>query len=64
MKLNNLRALVKEEITKKLSKAKTDNEMKTLTNSLDNINDQLKTMELKLKECKENEINLKKQIDE
>ena len=54
----------KDEITKMLSKAKTDNEMKTLTSSLDNINDQLKTMELKLKECKENETALKKQIDE
>jgi len=53
----------KEEITKKLSKAKTDGEMKTLTNSLDTLNEQLKTMELKLKECKENEMELKKKTE-
>ena len=50
----------KSELTKKLSKAKTESEIKTLTSGIDNIDEQIKKMELKLKECKENEEQLKK----
>jgi len=53
----------KEELTKKLSKAKTEGEMKTLTNSLDHLNEQLKEMEAKMKECKENEAELRKNTE-
>jgi len=50
----------KTELSKKLSNAKTEDEIKTLTNGIDNIDEQMKKLELKLKECKETEDNLKK----
>jgi hypothetical protein len=53
----------KEELTEKLSKAQTDEEMRTLTNSIDSIDKQLKTMEDKMKECKKNEEVLRKQTN-
>ena len=52
--------LNKEEVTSKLSNALTQGEMKTLVNSLESIDDQIKKMELKKKELQETEDNLKK----
>lgn len=51
----------KVEMTNKLSKAKTTDEVQTLTSCLDNIDIQLKKMEVRLKECIENENKLKEQ---
>lgn len=53
---------LKEEITEKLSKVKSMDEAKTLTTSLENIEDQIKEMNNKLKECQENDSNLKKEL--
>jgi len=54
--------LNKDEIMQKLTKAQNDDEMKTLTNSLDSIDEQIKKMMLKKKGLEESEVNLKKQI--
>ena len=51
----------KEEITKKLSKAKTVDEVKTLTSLLDNSDKNLKKLEAQLKENIEKENKLKEQ---
>ena len=51
----------KTELTDKLTNAKTPDEMKTLVNSLESIDEQMKKLELRLKECKENEEVLRKQ---
>jgi hypothetical protein len=51
----------KEELTKKLSKAKTVEEAKTLTTCLENIDVQLKKLEDRLKECSENQTKLKEE---
>ena len=53
----------KKELTSKLSKAKTADEMKTITSCIDNIDEQLKKMEEKMKDCMETEANLKKGIE-
>lgn len=53
----------KDEITQKLSKAQSSDEMTTLTNSLESIDEQIKKMELKKQEYAELDANLKKQID-
>lgn len=52
----------KEEITKKLKKAKTMSEVTTLTNSLENIETQMKRMEEKLKDLQLNQSNLQQKI--
>jgi len=49
----------KEELTQKLSKAKTVDEAKTITHCLDNIDEQIKKLEERLKECRTNEDKLK-----
>lgn len=49
----------KEELTRKLSKAKTVDEAKTLTIALDGIDSQIKKLEERLKECSVNEEKLK-----
>ncbi len=51
----------KEDLVKKLSKTKTLDEAKTLTNCIDGIDSQIKKMESRLKECAENEVKLKEQ---
>jgi len=53
----------KDELSKKLSKAKNIDEIKTLTSGIDNIDEQMKKLEKKLKECKENEDKLKTLCD-
>jgi hypothetical protein len=53
----------KDEIVKMLSKAQTEEEMKTLSNSLESIEEQIKKMELKKKEYIDAESNLKKQVE-
>jgi len=52
----------KEELNKKLKKAKNTQEMTSLTNTLDSVNEQIKKMEERLKECKVNENNLGKEL--
>ncbi len=49
----------KEDLTKKLSKAKSVDEAKTITTGLDNIDAQIKKLEERLKECQVNEDSLK-----
>ncbi len=51
----------KEELTTKLSKVKTTDEAKTITNCLDSIDNQIVKLEQRLKECVENENKLKEQ---
>ncbi len=51
----------KEELTQKLSKAKTVEEAKTLTTCLDNIDVQIKNLEERLKECSTTEAKLKEE---
>ena len=46
---------LRDEITAKLSKAKNMDEAKTLTTSLENIEEQIKNMQSKLTDCKTNE---------
>lgn len=53
----------KTELTTKLSHAQTSEEMNTITNYIDNIDEQLKKMELQLKECKESEARIKKSVE-
>lgn len=55
---------LKEEITSKLSKVKNMDEAKTLTTSLDNVDEQIAKMEERLKECKSNEEVLQKELKE
>ena len=55
---------LKNEITEKLSKVKSMDEAKTLTTSLDNIDEQIKKMEEKLESCQENNTNLKKELSD
>ena len=51
----------KTDVTKKLSKAKTFDEIKTLTHSLEQIDVQINKMETRLKECVSEEARLKKE---
>jgi hypothetical protein len=51
----------KEELTKKLSKAKTVEEAKTLTTCLENIDIQLKKLEDRLKDCTESQTKLQEE---
>ena len=53
--------LNKQELTEKLSEAQSNDEMATLTTCLESVDEQLAKMELRLKECKENEEKLKSQ---
>jgi seryl-tRNA synthetase len=52
----------KEEITKKISKAKSIDEVKTLTASLDNIDEQMKRFEERLKELNETQSKLTEKL--
>jgi seryl-tRNA synthetase len=52
----------KEEITNKLSKAKSIDEVKTLTASLDNIDTQLKRLEERLKDLNDSQTKLVEQM--
>jgi hypothetical protein len=62
---NNLESknTLKNEITDKLSKVKSMDEAKTLTTSLDSIDEQIKKMEEKLESCQDNNTTLKKELD-
>ena len=51
----------KEELTKKLSKAKSVDEAKTITTCLESIDNQIKKLQERLKECSTNETKLKEQ---
>lgn len=51
----------KEELTHKLTKAKTLDEIKSITGGLDNIEVQIKKMEERLKDCTLNESKLRQQ---
>ena len=51
----------KEELTQKLSKAKTVEEAKTITTCLDSIDNQIKNLEERLKQCNENHSKLKEE---
>jgi hypothetical protein len=53
----------KDELTKKLSKVKNIDEAKTLTTSLENIDEQIKKMEVRLKSCQENDQSLRKDLE-
>jgi predicted RNase H-like nuclease (RuvC/YqgF family) len=50
----------KEELTTKLSKVKTTDEAKTITNCLDSIDKQISSLEERLKQCSENREQLQK----
>ena len=52
----------KKELTKKLSKAKSIEEVKTLTSSLENIDSQVKKLEERLKGLMENQSELQQKI--
>lgn len=52
----------REEITSKLSKVKNMTEAQTLTKSLENLEEQIKSMEEKLGDCKSNDSNLKGEL--
>jgi hypothetical protein len=51
----------KEELTQKLSKVKSVEEAKTITSCLDSIDNQIKTLEERLKQCSESETKLKEE---
>lgn len=51
----------KEELTKKLSKAKTVDEAKTITTCLDSIDKQIKDLEERLKQCTESKSQLEEE---
>jgi chromosome segregation ATPase len=51
----------KEELTQKLSKAKTVDEAKTITTCLDSIDKQIASLEDRLKQCNENKEQLQKE---
>jgi hypothetical protein len=51
----------KEELTQKLSKAKTVDEAKTITTCLDSIDKQINALEERLKQCTENKIKLEEE---
>ena len=51
----------KEELTQKLSKAKTVDEAKTITTCLESIDKQIASLEEKLKQCNENKEQLQKE---
>jgi hypothetical protein len=51
----------KEELTKKLSKAKTIDEAKTITTCLDSIDKQIKDLEERLKQCSESKSQLEEE---
>ena len=55
---------LKQELTNKLSKVKDMDEAKTLTTSLENVEEQIKKMEEKLKVCKTSEESLQKELVE
>jgi len=52
----------KEDLLQQLSNAKTVEDVTLLTNSIDDIDNKIQRMESRLKECKENEEQLKKKI--
>jgi predicted nucleic acid-binding Zn-ribbon protein len=51
----------KEELTQKLSKAKTVDEAKTITTCLESIDKQISSLEERLKECNENHTKLQEE---
>jgi hypothetical protein len=51
----------KDELTEKLSSATTIEDVQTLTSTIDNVDEQIKKMEERLKECKTNYEHLHKQ---
>lgn len=53
----------KEELTQKLSKAKTVDEAKTITTCLDSIDTQIKNLEERLKQCNENKSTIEKETE-
>lgn len=53
---------LRDEITAKLSKVKNMDEAKTLTTSLENLEEQIKSMESKLESCKSNENALQEEL--
>lgn len=55
---------LRDEITAKLSKAKNMDEAKTLTTSLENIEEQIKNMQSKLTDCKTNTESLQQELSE
>ena len=52
----------REELTSKLSKVKNMTEAQTLTKSLESVEEQIKSMEEKLVDCKTNDSNLKEEL--
>lgn len=52
----------KDELTSKLSNAQSMAEVKTITNSIDSIDDQIKKMTERLEECRSNELKLKAEV--
>lgn len=54
----------REELTKKLSKVKNVDEAQTITKSLESIEEQIKRMESRLEDCKNNDTNLKSELTE
>ena len=55
---------LRDEITAKLSKAKNMDEAKTLTTSLENIEEQIKNMQSKLTDCKTNNESLQQELSD
>ena len=53
---------LREEVTSKLSKVKNMEEAKTLTTSLENLEEQIKGMQRKLEACKTNEQSLQEEL--
>ena len=53
---------LRDEVTEKLSKVKDMDEAKTLTTSLENLDDQIKNMQSKLTSCKTNEQSLQTEL--
>ena len=58
----NAKNKLREEVTAKLSKAKNMDEAKTLTTSLENLEEQIRNMESKLESCKTNEQSLQEEL--
>lgn len=52
----------REELTKKLSKVKNMSEAQTLTKSLETLEEQIKSMEERLNDCRTNDTNLKDEL--
>lgn len=53
---------VREELTQKLSKVKNVEEATTITKSLESVEEQIRRMEEKLRDCKTNDSNLKAEL--